>query len=110
GLTRRQVALQLLQVQPHRARALGAPRLHADRQLAALEAALRAFPRRPLQALEPRRPAEADLQVAAIHAARLHRPAPGAERAFRPPEPGHPAQRQAPNSPPRSRLATKNTK
>src|SRR5262249_36765658 len=73
---------------------LALARLQAHGQLAARKAALGPLARRPLQPLEARRPTEADLQVAAVDAARLHRPAPGPKRALRPPEPGHPAQRQ----------------
>src|SRR5262249_46976792 len=91
-----QVTLQLLRVEFTRARAPGAPRLDAEGQLAALEAALGAFTRRAFQALEAGGPTETHLEIAAVDAARLHRPAPGPERPLRAPEPGHPAQAHLP--------------
>jgi hypothetical protein len=89
GLARREVALQLVEVQPHRARALRALRLHADGQLTALEPRLGALPGSTLEPLESGRSTEADLEVAAVDAAGFHGPAPGPQRALGPPEPGH---------------------
>jgi hypothetical protein len=84
-----QIALQHLDIDLHGALRLGALGLQVDGQLAALEAGLGAVARGAVQAFEARRAAKTGLEVAAVDAARLHRPRPGPVRALDAGEAGH---------------------
>src|SRR6185437_5279366 len=83
------VALQELAVDLGGAGRGRAARLDADVDLAALEPRLRRLAGEPLQTVEAGWAAEAHLEIAAVHRARLDRPAPGPRRALGAAEAGH---------------------